>query len=272
MRFATFNIYNGRSPADQTVDPDRFATAIGELDADILALQEVDRDQPRSGGADFTALAAQAMGAVAHRFVAAIAGTPGATWMAATGDEQPGTAAYGVALLSRYPVRDWHVIRMAPIPFRFPLWLSHARKWIVVKEEPRTAVIARVETPDGTVTVANTHLSFVPHWNRRQLARLTADLAAYPDPLLLLGDLNLEPPAVVAVTGYRSLGVGTTFPVAAPTQQLDHVLLRAAKGTPNPVCRSETRVLPVSDHRALVVDVDGSLEPSRSSAVPPPPS
>ena len=34
------------------------------LDPDILALQEVDRDQPRSHLADLTAVAAEAMGAV----------------------------------------------------------------------------------------------------------------------------------------------------------------------------------------------------------------
>ena len=106
MRLATFNILHGRSPADDLVDVDRFATAVKDLDADVLALQEVDRDQPRSHLADLTAVAADAMGAVDSQFAAAIAGTPGATWTAATGREQPGTAAYGVALLSRYPVRS----------------------------------------------------------------------------------------------------------------------------------------------------------------------
>ena len=67
----------------------------------MLALQEVDRNQPRSHNADLTAVAAEAMGAREHRFVAALAGSPGATWMAATGEEQPDAAAYGVAMLSR---------------------------------------------------------------------------------------------------------------------------------------------------------------------------
>ena len=83
MRLATFNILHGRNPADDRVDVDRFASAVKSLDADVLALQEVDREQPRSHHTDLTAVAAEAMGAVAHRFVAAIAGTPGATWMAA---------------------------------------------------------------------------------------------------------------------------------------------------------------------------------------------
>ncbi|WP_373368803.1 endonuclease/exonuclease/phosphatase family protein [Candidatus Mycobacterium methanotrophicum] len=102
MRMATFNILHGRNIDDGQVDVDRLADCVRRLDADVLALQEVDCDQPRSAMADLTAVAAEAMGAVSHRFVAAISGTPGATWMAATGREQPGIASYGIALLSRF--------------------------------------------------------------------------------------------------------------------------------------------------------------------------
>src|ERR1700754_4483759 len=160
MRMATFNILHGRSVHDGSVELDRLADAIKRLDADIVALQEVDLDQPRSGKADLTAVAAEAMGAVAHRFVAAIAGTPGATWMAATGEELPGTAGYGIALLSRYPVVSWQVLRLPRLPFRFPMYSPGSGRPIVVDEEPRTAVIALLETPWGQITFANTHLSF----------------------------------------------------------------------------------------------------------------
>ncbi len=71
MRIATFNILSGRSPGDDQVDERRFAEAVRALDADVLGLQEVDRNQPRSQHADLTAIAAEAMGATAHRFVAA---------------------------------------------------------------------------------------------------------------------------------------------------------------------------------------------------------
>src|ERR1700716_4417768 len=123
MRMATFNILHGRSVHDGNVEPDRLAESIRQLDADVLALQEVDLEQPRSAMADLTAVAAEAMGAISHRFVAAISGTPGATWMAATGREQPGTAAYGIALLSRYPVQSWQVVRLPRGPGAFPVHL-----------------------------------------------------------------------------------------------------------------------------------------------------
>ena len=252
MRLATFNILHGRSLTDDQVDVDRFAAAITSLDADVLALQEVDREQPRSHHADLTAVAAVAMGAVSHRFVAAIAGTPGATWMAATGQEQPGTAAYGVALLSRYPVRSWQVVRLPRIPFTFPMWLPVPRKVIMVREEPRAAVVAVLETPHGELTVVNTHLSFVPGWNRVQLRRLRRDLAAFPGPMVLMGDLNMTPPTPATVTGWRSLAAHPTFPIDGADRQLDHVLLRGSLG---PVTATSAPALPLSDHRALVVDI-----------------
>ena len=164
--------------SDDSVDVDRLASAVATLDADVLALQEVDRGQPRSHLADLTAVAAEAMGAVSHRFVAALSGTPGATWAAATEDDVPGTASYGVALISRYPVRTWQTLRLPRIGFRFPMYLPGPRKVIMVEEEPRAAVIAHLDSPIGPLIVANTHLSFVPGWGRIQLRRIRRDRAA----------------------------------------------------------------------------------------------
>jgi endonuclease/exonuclease/phosphatase family metal-dependent hydrolase len=251
MRIATFNILHGRSVRDGAVHRDRLVDAIRTLDADVLALQEVDLDQPRSGSADLTAIAAEAMGAVSHRFVAAISGTPGATWMAATGDEQPGTAAYGIALLSRYPADSWQVLRLPRIPTRFPMYLPGPNNVQMVDEEPRAAMLGRVDSPLGPLTIANTHLSFVPGWNRVQLRRLVRDLRGFPGPRVLMGDLNMSPPTPRRWTGMRSLGAALTFPAERPERQLDHILtdgdLRVER-----CCAPE---LAISDHRALVVDI-----------------
>ena len=61
IRLATFNILHGRSVHDGAVHADRLVDSIKELDPDILALQEVDLDQPRSGNSDLTAVAAEAI-------------------------------------------------------------------------------------------------------------------------------------------------------------------------------------------------------------------
>ncbi|SPM32440.1 Metal-dependent hydrolase, endonuclease/exonuclease/phosphatase family [Mycobacterium rhizamassiliense] len=253
MRVATFNILHGRTVGDG-VHPQRLEDCVRRLDPDILALQEVDCDQPRSSLADLTAVAAKAMGAVAHRFVAAISGTPGATWMAATGLEQPGTAAYGIALLSRFPVASWQVVRLPRIPMRFPMYLPGPNRVMIVDEEPRAAVIAQMHTPLGLLTVANTHLSFVPGWNRRQLRRLVHDMRGFPTPRMLLGDLNMTPATVHRWSGMRPLAVADTFPADAPGRQLDHILTdddRLRGGV------TESELTPISDHRPLVVDLTG---------------
>jgi endonuclease/exonuclease/phosphatase family metal-dependent hydrolase len=252
MRLATFNILHGRSPGDGLVDLARFAAAVRELDADVLALQEVDRDQPRSGGADLTAVAAQAMGAPEHRFVAALAGTPGATWSAATGEEQPGSAAYGVALLSRYPVRSWRRLPLPALRTPVPLRVPSRKLPIVVRDEPRVAVAAVVATPHGDVTVAATHLSFVPGWNAVQLRGLLRGLGAGADPFVLMGDLNMGPAQAQRLTGMRPLAAGPTFPADAPARQLDHIL---ARGDLPPAAAGTVHCLPLSDHRALSVDL-----------------
>ncbi|HEY5788532.1 MAG TPA: endonuclease/exonuclease/phosphatase family protein [Microlunatus sp.] len=273
MRLATFNILHGRSVIDDLVDVDRLAAAIASLDADVLALQEVDRNQPRSHLADLTAVAAAAMGAVSHRFVAALSGTPGATWMAATEDDVPGSASYGVALLSRYPVRTWQSLRLPRIGFRFPMYLPGPRKVIMVDEEPRAAVIAHLDTPSGPMIVTNTHLSFVPGWGRLQLRRIRRDLATLPDPAIVMGDLNMDAPRPAAITGFRSLADHPTFPLEEPSQQLDHILARGEVGT---VVGSRATRLPLSDHLALVVDLaDPRSAPSTwdsAESLPTPPA
>src|SRR5918912_4145174 len=112
MRVATFNLLSGRSLADGRADPAALADAVRQLDADVLALQEVDRHQARSGGADQVAVAAAAMGAATARFVPLVRGTPAEPgWRPAPPDPAEGEPAYGIALLSRRPVRSWRGVR-----------------------------------------------------------------------------------------------------------------------------------------------------------------
>lgn len=250
MRVATFNILNGRVPTDQHVDLAGFRRSVRELDADVLAMQEVDHNQHRSDHADLTAIAAEVMGAPEHRFVAALAGGPGATWVAATGEEQPDAAAYGIALLSRFPVHGWRIVRLAPVPVPVPMRFSGRLRPELVRDEPRVAVVADIETPEGRVTVANTHLSFIDWWNGRQLRRLMAEVDE-ASPLVLTGDLNMEPPRTRRITGLRSAVEAMTYPTDAPRQQIDHILVRGGvRCGPG-----QALPLPVSDHRALVADL-----------------
>lgn len=253
VRLATFNILSGRGWHDGQVDLDRFGRAIAGLDADVLGLQEVDCSQPRSHGADLTALAAAAMDASAYRFVPALWGTPGLRWRAASdrdGGNRPGAPAYGIALLSRHPVRTWRTVRLPRLPARVPLYVPERGRWLLLREEPRVAIIATVETPIGPLTVANTHLSFVPAWNRVQLRRLARELRIEAEPVVLLGDLNRTSP--VPLPGFRPLAMTSTFPADRPARQLDHVL---ARGALPEVAAVGTPPVDVSDHRPVLVDL-----------------
>jgi endonuclease/exonuclease/phosphatase family metal-dependent hydrolase len=119
-------------------------------------------------------------------------------------------------------------------------------------------VAGLVATPHGDVTCACTHLSFVPGWNVLQLRRLRRDLASLPEPLVLMGDLNMSGRRPARLTGYRALAEAPTFPAGAPTRQLDHILLRGALPSPGgagAVRAVESPQLPLSDHRPLLADL-----------------
>lgn len=251
MRVATFNILNGRVPTDQHVDPAGLAAAVARLDADILALQEVDQNQHRSGFCDLTSVAAEAMGAAHHRFVAAIHGSPGATWVAATGEGEPDAAAYGIALLSRYPVKGWQVIRLEPVPVPVPMRFKGRLRPYLVRDEPRAAVVATIDAPMGEVTVLGTHLSFIPWWNVRQLRTLMRAARESRGPVVLMGDLNMGAERAARATGLRPAASHPTFPVEAPREQIDHILV----GGPLRIGASGSPALRISDHRALWVDL-----------------
>ena len=215
LRIATFNLLHGQSlgpdgnplpGARPAADPaETLAQAIAALDADVLALQEVDRYQPRSGLVDQAAVAAKALGAAEWRFAAALHGRPApvAGWIPEPGchglrvygpdDVETATElpSYGTALVTRLPVRQWRARRFAPAPFGLPLRVAGRRGLTPVPDEPRAALAAVLEGPNGPFTVVAAHLSFVPGWNMGQLAGIRRWIADLPAPYLLLGDFNL---------------------------------------------------------------------------------
>jgi len=253
VRLATFNILHGRSLSDGKVHADRVAAAVAGLDADILGLQEVDRAQPRSGLLDLTAIAADALHAPEHRFAAAVVGTPGETWQPWRGDDDNNHPLYGIAMVSRWPVLRWQITPLPPAPVRSPVYVPRAGV-LLLKDEPRVLLAAVVDTPHGQITVATTHLSFVPGWNVRQLRTAVRVLRRLPAPRILLGDLNLPGALVRAFSRWGTLARQPTYPSPAPRAQLDHILAdpRGAERLGR-VVRVRSPQAAVSDHRPLVV-------------------
>jgi endonuclease/exonuclease/phosphatase family metal-dependent hydrolase len=253
VRLATLNLLNGTSLADRSVSAERLAEAVRALRADVVGLQEIDRWQPRSHGADQTARVAETMGTPHWRFLPALVGTPGGDWRAAADDDDDcADAAFGVGLVSRWPVTSWHVTRLKAAPVRSPIMLPGSRQLIWLRDEPRVGLAAVVQTPLGAMTVATTHLSFVPVWNGAQLRTLTRELDRLPGPRVLLGDLNMPPPFPRVLSGWRMLAQAPTYPSWQPKIQLDHVL---ASGELPPVTAVECARLAVSDHCGLLVEL-----------------
>lgn len=264
IRVATFNLLHGRSLRDGGTDPAALTAAAGELDADIVGLQEVDRGQPRSGGVDQTALVAEALGAAQWRFAPSLHGTPGEDWAAADGDLiGPGAdgsdgadgASYGVGLVSRFPVVRWQVHRFPAARASLPLLVpaEPRPRLLRVPDEPRSVIAAAVRTPHGLMTVATAHLSFVPGANAGQLRRIRRLLAGWPRPLLLLGDFNLPGGLPARLTRMTRLAAAPTYPSWAPRVQFDHVLGDGVSR--DRVSEVRSLPLPVSDHCALSVDL-----------------
>ncbi|WP_328552621.1 MULTISPECIES: endonuclease/exonuclease/phosphatase family protein [unclassified Streptomyces] len=299
VRFATFNVLHGRPVQDGRPLPVPAADgpetplvrAVASLDADVLALQELDRLQERSGGVDQAAAAAAGSGARYWRYASAFHGTatPGGGWVPAPSepglrvygpreaDAGAGAPSHGVALLSRLPVRRWSALRLAPAPLPMPLRTPGRPGLTLSWDQPRAVLAAVLEGPRGPFTVVALHLSFVPGWNIRQLRTVRAWIAGLPRPRVLLGDFNLPgavPRAVLGPAGpgggsglprtgranplapphgWRDLARTPTYPAHRPLVQLDHVLADGiGAGSVRGVQAPST---PISDHRALVVEL-----------------
>ena len=255
MRVVTANLQHGHPLVGGPSPARRLGEALSSLEGDVVALQEVDVGQARSGRIDEAAVAAEALGMRWWRFAAEFAGQERGLRRRAVPSHVPGRPGYGVALLSRWPVISWHVRPLVPGPTRWPSWGTEGwRRWArhPQLDPPRVVLAAVVDTPQGRVAVACTHLSVDPPTARRQLGEAAWALRTLPGPHLLVGDLNLGADDAARVTGMVPLAQVDTFTAARPRRQLDHVLAGPGVrmvGTPT------TQRLAISDHLALSVDV-----------------
>lgn len=230
MRLATFNIKRGLR-SDGVVDNGALVDACVSLRADVLALQEVDCDVPRSAHLNQAEAIARACG-LAHVFAPALRARAGGF--------------YGNALLARGNIADVEVLRL-PVA-------SH--------RQGRNCVLARIAIGDTSLSVAATHLQNrrggaprVPEEAGEQLEQLRVvldALGARPAPRVLLGDLNSFPAVIEPLLGGKGLSVASrepTAPAHRPVGQIDYVAVQGLR-----VVSSETIATAVSDHLAVVAE------------------
>lgn len=246
MRILSLNLQHGLDRAGKETSESELRAAVGDLGVDVVALQEVDRGQPRSGGIDQASVVAQALGLPHVRFAATLAGdvrhgkVSPERWGAADG------AGYGLAIASRWPVLAWFVKRLPRLPTRYPV--LRAGRARLREDEQRGALATVLQTPGGPISVASAHLSLLAPVAVVQSRALLRAMSTMPTPALVCGDLDLDPWLLDPLSPGWQLPRAQTFPTTAPRRQLDHVLVRGAD-----VASVESIELPISDHRGLLV-------------------
>ena len=238
IRLATFNIRHG-APAEKSVqkgNPEALAEACASLDADILALQEVDKGVARSGWKDLARLAAEASG-MEYVFARSM-------WFRG--------GQYGNALLVRGEIEDVEQLRLTGgrrhrLPFKIK------GKQPKLFREPRSAIVATAHVRDKKVSVAATHLATETAVSSHQLQTVLGATMRRPGPRVLMGDFNRSTQLVARYplpSGLMLVDSPPTFPALNPKKSIDHIIINGLT-----LYSVETRRLDVSDHLALIVDV-----------------
>ncbi len=229
LRVATYNIHRGRG-LDGRTRPDRIAAVLRDVNADVVALQEVVGAGPRGSHAE-TIGAALGMG-----------------WVM-TPTRLLRRHQFGNAVLSRFPITH-HV--------------EHDISWKTC--EPRKVQRVDVAVGDITLHVYNVHLGTAILERRYQAERL-ADIVCdrrVTGPKLVLGDFNewTRGRATALLTErLNSMEIPTslrrkrTYPGIFPLLHLDHIYYAGrVKVTHVDLPRSRLALV-ASDHVPLVADL-----------------
>ena len=236
MRVTSWNLLHGLAiPPDPAVDAAALLEAeILNLKSDVIGVQEVDYFLERSGNHNQVGNIATIMGAADWAFAPSLFGNPDEKWRKpentdlkiVTNKSQEGEAGYGIGMVSQLPVKSWHRLDLKGAPFgvfmMFPV--DGKLKRFYVRDHPRSALAAHLE--NGWLII-NTHLSFVPFFNYRQLVQIkrwSRTLGVDPKKILFMGDMNIPIRKVVAGLKWNSLATGKTFPSWLPKVEIDYML------------------------------------------------
>ena len=221
LRVLSWNIHGGVGP-DRRYDLARIVDLVAAHDADVVALQEVDS----RGGKERTPFRELREALGEHAAEARTISAP--------------DGHYGHAVISRFPLAATCVHDLS---FR--------------SREPRCAISAEVEAPQGRFRLVTTHLG-LSIWERRmQSARLAALARADEGPCVMMGDFNdWFSFGWVRRRLKRELPSRTmerTFPAFRPMLRLDRIYCSA----PARLVRSWTddAAREISDHLPIVADI-----------------
>ena len=216
MRIATYNVRHCRG-LDGKVDVSRAADVIASLDADVVALQELDRFRARSGGEDQPSALARATG-YQVRFFATLRDDGGE---------------YGIAVAGR-----------SSVPCSFERLPQHGA------EEPRGVIVCAL----GEVTLLATHTATKPPARDAHLDALVGMCKTAGGPVVVAGDLNASKRFLgPLLRAGLDAGPRAGPTLAGTRRQIDWVL--AAGGLRVAAARAVRS--DASDHRPVVVEIEG---------------
>lgn len=228
LTIVSYNIHRcvGR---DGAARPERILEVLRALDADVIALQEI--DCPKHG-LDQLRFLAQALDMSA--------------WHGETLRDHLGS--YGNGLLTRRSVRRVYDIALCDGGGR----------------EPRCAIDAELELTAGAVRVIATHLGLGLGERRRQIRKLRHLIARQvTQPVIVAGDLNEWVPWGGSLTQLRAhfrLPDGPkTFPARRPLWALDRILVHPSHAQPVVTVADTPLARVASDHLPVVARVDVDL-------------
>jgi len=232
---------------------------------DFISLQEVDYLQPRSGNINQTKLIAESMGLKYWYYLPALLGTPGSRWQKVknlepgiisqnTNNPSPNTS-YGIGFATSVPIKKIYTKALGRSIIGMPLLIpkdnGKGARFIYVKDEPRVALIAELE---NGLTIATTHLSFVPFVNVFQLNRLIIALKKLSGVPVLVGDLNLPANIPSKLSGFKSVISQSTYPSWKPKIQFDYIMVannQEVQATPLSTIKPD-----ISDHVPIGVELN----------------
>jgi endonuclease/exonuclease/phosphatase family metal-dependent hydrolase len=237
-RVLVFNIHAGKDAAGKP-NLDGVAKLVASTRADIVLLQEVDRQTARSGNVDQVAALQKSTG-----YDAAF----GPSLIHYDGGE------YGIAILAKAAI-NFHATT--------PLSVLPAETRAGGSQEPRVALLAFVPVKGSTWRVINTHLDPAEGSARAQeighVVDLVADARASGAPVIVGGDFNATPDNPVLgpmrKAGLRDAwsecgsGPGLSYPADRPVKRIDYLFLSGSLEC----AKAEVLETQVSDHRPLLV-------------------
>jgi len=197
VKIATYNIRKAVG-LDQRRNPARILSVLNEMDADIVALQEVDR-----------------------RFGARVSAIP----LAMLAADSP----YVPVPLNAYPAAiGWHGNL---ILLRKGIEIRHAQPIDMPTLEPRGAVMAELSVSGHSLRVIGVHLDLSGLWRRKQIRALLAAVDASPRhmPTVMMGDFNQWSDkgalSELAFHHHRLVQTPKSFHTSRPVARLDRIIV-----------------------------------------------